>query len=215
MRIVLISLDWDLIDLVEMLPELEFEGVIDHCGEGEVNGIRLLGADSNWTKLKSRYPDLRVIMAVDPPLIKKRLFDFYGKEALQGLVSPLAHVSKRSSVDASAIIQHGAKIMPLARLGKCCKIHMNASIHHESIIGDFSTIAPGAQILGNVTIGEAVYVGAGAVIRQRCRIGDNSTIGAGAVVIEDVPPGACVVGVPAKRNLQAPVADEVLTNNSK
>lgn len=205
MRIVLVSLDWDLVDLIEMIPELELYGVLDQRGESELDGIRLLGDDSKWTELKSIHPDLQAIMAVDPPGLKKKLFDSYGEESLSGLVSPLAHVSKRSIVHASAVIQHGAKIMPLARLGKCCKVHINASIHHESEIGDFSTIAPGAQILGNVKIGEAVYVGAGAVIRQRCRVGDNAIIGAGAVVVNDVPPGACAVGVPAKRNLRDPL----------
>lgn len=205
MKIVLVSLDWDLIDLIELMPELEIYGVLDQCGESEQNGISFLGADSKWTELKSRYPELRAIMAIDPPPLKKKLLEIYGEESLLGVSSPLAYISKRASVHASAVIQHGVKIMPLARLGRCCKVHINATIHHESIIGDFSTVAPGAQILGNVKIGEAVYVGAGAVIRQRCMIGDNAIIGAGAVVVNDVPPGACVVGVPAKRNLRTPV----------
>lgn len=204
MRIVLVSLDWDLIDLLEMLPDLEIYGVLDQSGERELDGIRLLGNDSKWTELKSQQPDLLAIMAVDPPRLKKKLFDFYGEDSLLGVISPLAYISKRAHVHGSALVQHGVKIMPLARVGKACKIHMNASIHHESEIGNFSTVAPGAQILGNVKIGEAVYVGAGAVIRQRCTIGDHATIGAGAVVVEDVPADACVVGVPAKRNLRAP-----------
>lgn len=51
-----------------------------------------------------------------------------------------------------------------------------------------------------VTIGNDVYIGAYAFINASkvTNIGDGAIIGAGAVVLEDVPPYAVVVGVPAK-----------------
>ncbi|MBX9686403.1 MAG: acetyltransferase [Candidatus Obscuribacterales bacterium] len=202
MKIVLVSLDWDLIDLIEMHPELELHGVLDRSLPGLNNGVTMLGADEVWTDLKKQYPQIKALFAVDPPKLKEKLAAFYGEESIVGIISPMAHISKRATVHESAIIQHGAKIMPLAKLGKFCKIHINATVHHESEIGDYSTIAPAAQILGNVKIGKAVYVGAGAVIRQRIKIGDNAVIGAGAVVVADVSDNACVVGVPADRDLR-------------
>jgi acetyltransferase-like isoleucine patch superfamily enzyme len=41
-------------------------------------------------------------------------------------------------------------------------------------------------------------IGSGAVILGGVRIGEGATIGAGAVVTRDVPPGATVVGSPAR-----------------
>lgn len=51
-----------------------------------------------------------------------------------------------------------------------------------------------------MTIGSDVYIGANAFINASrvTRIGDGAVIGAGAVVLEDVPPYAVVVGVPAR-----------------
>ena len=92
--------------------------------------------------------------------------------------------------------------MAYARLGRACKINVNATIHHEASVGDFSTIGPGALLLGNVRIAERVYVGAGAIIRQRCSIGAGALIGAGAVVVKDVQENTVVVGVPAGRRLK-------------
>jgi serine O-acetyltransferase len=41
-------------------------------------------------------------------------------------------------------------------------------------------------------------VGAGAKILGGVEIGDHAVIGANAVVLQDVPPGAVAVGVPAR-----------------
>jgi acetyltransferase-like isoleucine patch superfamily enzyme len=41
-------------------------------------------------------------------------------------------------------------------------------------------------------------IGSGAVILCGLTIGESAQIGAGAVVLSDVPPGAVVVGVPAR-----------------
>ena len=51
-----------------------------------------------------------------------------------------------------------------------------------------------------ITIGSDVYIGANVFINASrvTSIGDGAIIGAGAVVLEDVPPYAVVVGVPAK-----------------
>jgi len=47
-------------------------------------------------------------------------------------------------------------------------------------------------------IGDNVFIGAGARVLGGITIGDDVVIGANAVVIEDTPPGATVVGVPAR-----------------
>jgi acetyltransferase-like isoleucine patch superfamily enzyme len=47
-------------------------------------------------------------------------------------------------------------------------------------------------------ISKDASIGAGAVIRPGVTIGEKALVGAGAVVTKDVPPGAVVVGNPAK-----------------
>ena len=47
-------------------------------------------------------------------------------------------------------------------------------------------------------IGNDVTIGAGARVLGGIVVGDNANIGANAVVIQDVPPGATMVGIPAK-----------------
>ena len=47
-------------------------------------------------------------------------------------------------------------------------------------------------------IGNDVFVGANVTILDGVKIGDGAVIGAGAVVVDDIPPYAIAVGVPAK-----------------
>ncbi|HET7409175.1 MAG TPA: sugar O-acetyltransferase [Paracoccaceae bacterium] len=83
-------------------------------------------------------------------------------------------------------------------------------------IGALTQIAPGVQILAAdhprdpearraglehgrpVRIGANCWIGGGAPILPGVTVGDDAIIGAGAVVTRDVPPGATVVGNPAR-----------------
>jgi serine O-acetyltransferase len=51
---------------------------------------------------------------------------------------------------------------------------------------------------GEPTIGCGVDIGCGARVLGPITVGDYAKIGANAVVLHDVPPGATVVGIPAK-----------------
>lgn len=200
--IAIVSLEWDVVDLIESIDEHRILGFFDASSDCTVRDFRYLGTDDAWSRIRREVPDLRVALAIDGPEARRRLFDHYGTSAIVSLQSPQAYVSRRASIGHGSIVQRGVTLMPYARVDEGCKLNVNSTVHHEARIGAFTTLAPGSQILGNVTIGERVYVGAGAVIRQRCRIGDGAVIGAGAVVVADVPAGATVVGVPAKRRLR-------------
>lgn len=67
-----------------------------------------------------------------------------------------------------------------------------------AVIGPFVTIGLRAGNVQGPTIGKDVNIGTGAKVIGDVRIGDGATIGANAVVVSDVPPGATVVGSPAR-----------------
>lgn len=51
---------------------------------------------------------------------------------------------------------------------------------------------------GDLILGNNVSLGANAVVLGPLRLGDGVSVGAGAVAVKDAPPGAVLVGVPAK-----------------
>lgn len=63
---------------------------------------------------------------------------------------------------------------------------------------DAGSRAQGLESGQPIRIGRNVWIGAGALILPGVTIGDEAIVGAGAVVTRDVPPGAKVIGNPAR-----------------
>ena len=114
------------------------------------------------------------------------------------VVAKTATVIDGARVAPGALIAHHALINADASVGRHLIANVYSSVAHDCVIGDFVTLGPRACVNGGVRIGDGVEVGAGALIRQGLTIGEGAVIGMGAVVVKDVPPGAVVVGNPAK-----------------
>jgi serine O-acetyltransferase len=100
----------------------------------------------------------------------------------------------------------GIEIHPAAVIGRAFFIDHGSGvvIGETAVIGDFVTLYQGVTLGGtgfqrgkrHPTLGDNVTVGSGAKLLGPIAVGDGAKIGANTVVIEDVPPGATVVGNP-------------------
>jgi sugar O-acyltransferase (sialic acid O-acetyltransferase NeuD family) len=117
---------------------------------------------------------------------------------------PLTVVHPRAFVARDAVYGLGCQLLAQsavcagAELGRCVIVNTAASVDHDCLLGDGVHIGPGAHLAGEVVVGARVFIGTGAVVLPRLHIGEEATVGAGAVVTQDVPPGATVVGNPAR-----------------
>jgi serine O-acetyltransferase len=102
----------------------------------------------------------------------------------------------------------GIEIHPGASIGHRLVIDhgMGIVIGETAEIGDDCLLYQGVTLGGtgkdqgkrHPTLGNNVLVGSGAKVLGPFRVGDNARIAAGAVVLEEVPPNATAVGVPAQ-----------------
>jgi serine O-acetyltransferase len=79
------------------------------------------------------------------------------------------------------------------------KIGVNCVIHQQVTLGVANPQWPEPPVLELPVIEGHVTIYAGAKILGAVRIGAHATIGANSVVLSDVPEGATVIGVPARR----------------
>lgn len=151
---------------------------------------RWLYGDDGWRNvLKARFTDGTTAM----------IFYRWMQWAQRRRLIPLAMVFNKLIVMAgSCVIGRGADFgegfVLVHSLGvvinTAVKGGRNVVIEHQVTIGAEKGAVP--------VVGDDVFFGAGAKILGAVRIGNGAKIGANAVVLDDVPPGATMVGIPAK-----------------
>ena len=115
-------------------------------------------------------------------------------------------IGNNVSVGTLSVIEHHVEI------GDGVRIHTQAFIPEYSVLEAGCWIGPNVVLtnaryplspgvkdqLAGVVVKKGAKIGANATILPGVVVGENALVGAGAVVVQDVPPGAVVVGNPAR-----------------
>jgi serine O-acetyltransferase len=165
-----------------------------------------------WERLKE---DIRAIKDRDPAA-KNVLEIFLCYPGLHAIwLHRIAHLLYQSGWFTTArLVSHfgrwftGIEIHPGAKIGRRLFIDhgMGVVIGETTEIGDDCLIYKGVVLGGTTlekkkrhpTLGNRVIIGSNATVLGAITLGDGARIGSGSVVVKPVPPGATVVGVPAR-----------------
>lgn len=174
----------------------------DAAGGAAINGQQVV----TWNQFIGEAADHRAAcLAIANSRVRERLYHQCLEAGVEVIGVAAANAIRMDDVE----VGEGALISPFVtmtsniRIGRCFHANLYSYIEHDCRIGDFVTFAPAVHCNGNVHIHDHAYIGAAATIRQGTPdrplvIGEGAVVGMGAVVVRDVPPGATVVGNPAR-----------------
>ncbi|MDI3308986.1 MAG: serine O-acetyltransferase [Acetobacteraceae bacterium] len=149
-------------------------------------------ARPTWLEAVTCYAGLHAVLLHRPAHALYRL----GFRALARMVSHLnrfitgIEIHPGAKIGRRLFIDHGMGLV----VGETAEIGDDVLIYHGVTLGGLSG-QPGKR---HPTIGDGVAIGAGAQVLGPITVGAGARIGANAVVVSEVPPGATVVGIPAR-----------------
>jgi sugar O-acyltransferase (sialic acid O-acetyltransferase NeuD family) len=118
---------------------------------------------------------------------------------IPSLVHPRATLSPSVKLGRGVVVFAGAVLGAGVEIGDNVVVYSVAVAEHACRLAEHSYLSPGVVLSGAVRIEAGAFVGAGAVVLPGLVVGEGAVVAAGAVVTTDVPPGATVIGAPARR----------------
>lgn len=193
-----------LIDIVEQESRYSIAGLLDRSrtvGE-QTLGYEVLGRTDDLPKLMASHKIAGVIVAIGDNLTRSNVVAVV-KETCPDLsfvsaIHPKASIAKGVSIGEGTVVMAGVAINPCCVVGRFCILNTNSSLDHDSVMEDFSSLAPRVATGGDCHIGGYSAVGIGAVLLRGVHIGQHTVVGAGATVLRDLGSFEVAYGVPAK-----------------
>jgi acetyltransferase-like isoleucine patch superfamily enzyme len=138
-------------------------------------------------------------------------------------VGDQAYVRERALVGPGSVIGRGSVVDNDVSVGARVSVQTNVYLTAYSVVEDDVFVGPCAITSNDDTMSRhgpeyqlrgarlrrACRIGAGSVLVPGVEVGEEAFVAAGAVVTRDVPPGAVVMGVPARVVREVPEADRL------
>jgi acetyltransferase EpsM len=113
-------------------------------------------------------------------------------------IHPSAVLTQRLRVGEGVVVAAGVIVNVDTTIGDNVILNTGATLDHDNQVAAHVHVAPGCHLAGNVTLGEGAFLGIGTCAIPGIEVGAWATCGAGSVLVRPVPPGAKVMGVPAR-----------------
>jgi len=175
------------IDVIEQEDRFKIAGIID---KKELIGTKVLdyeviACDDDLEELYETYKYAIVTVGqIKSNSLRVKLFDLIKSigYTLPTIISPLAYVSKYSTMEEGTVILHQALVNANTKIGKNCIINTKSLVEHDTTIENHCHISTGTIINGGAVVEQNSFVGSNATTKEYITITNNSFIKAGSVV---------------------------------
>lgn len=191
-------------DVVEREGRYAILGWIDSYkpAGGEFFGYPVLGAEDVLLDLWQRREIVGGLIAIGDNWSRGRMAEkirsLAADFAFVTAAHPSAQIARGVSIGAGTVLMAGVVVNSDSRIGAHCILNTRASLDHDCIMDDCSSLAPGGTTGGTVTIGAYSAISLGVNILHGKTVGAHTVVGAGALVREDLPDHCVAYGVPAR-----------------
>jgi len=169
------------IDVIEQENKFKIVGIIDKPNllGSKVLGYKVIGSDTDLKKLSKKYKHALITVGkIKSSKLRKKLFNLVNNAGfkLPIIISPLAYVSRHSSIGRGSTVMHNVVVNANSSIGDNCIINSNALIEHDCKISNHCHISTNVTINGGVKIESESFIGSNATIKQSLTIKKNSFI---------------------------------------
>ena len=154
---------------------------------GNFEGYPMLGSGEKAAK---DHPGASVFIAIGDNAIRRKVYAQLRGHDFPAMIDPSAQVSPTTEFKHGTYIACEAVVSVGTEIGKFVIINARAGVGHDSVVGDFSNVAPGVSLSGHTTLGQDVFMGTNSCTAPGRKVGDGATVACGTPVLKDVEPGS-------------------------
>jgi len=163
------------IDVIEQEGRYTIAGIIDKpelVGQ-DILGYKIIGSDNDLKQLFKIYKYALVTVGqIKSSAIRVKLFNLLESigYTLPIIISPLAYLSKRSTIDRGTVIMHHALINAGATVGANCIVNSKSLIEHDATIENHCHISTATVINGGVVVKSNSFIGSNSTSKEYIEI---------------------------------------------
>jgi sugar O-acyltransferase (sialic acid O-acetyltransferase NeuD family) len=193
-----------IIDIVQQEGKYKIVGLLDCYRKlnEQTLGYSVLGKEEDLPELINIHSITGAIVAIGDNFIRSKVVSHVREICPDLLFVSAIHPNSSIGIDVTigegTVIMAGVSINPCCSVGLFCILNTNSSLDHDSIMEDFSSLAPNVTTGGNCRIGEYSAIGIGTVLIHGVHIGKQSIIGAASLVMKSIESFVVAYGTPAK-----------------
>ncbi len=173
------------IDVIEQECKYEILGIVDkkELFGNKILNYEIIGSDDDLETIFQTCKNAIITLGqIDSNHLRVKLFNQLKEIGfnLPIIISPLAYVSKHSSIDEGTVIMHNVLVNTNVKIGKNCIINTKALLEHDVVVADNCHISTASVINGGVKVKENTFFGSNATSKQSIEV--SGFIKAGSVV---------------------------------